>query len=476
MISSWFRFSGSPRGIVLFTLLAVWTAISWALKVEQTGLHVRDLAFAKAIYSGQSIETPAYPMWGYPLLLGIVDNGVVVIQWAILVLLLPLMTDQVASYFKSRNSWLSETGVVVLMSLCLAPWFYLTLSYNNSAMLSLMLMAAYVTLLKTEGDPRRVQVFAISALLLGLAYHFRTEALIVSLAIVATMGLWFLSRGMSWQQVRVVGLFGGLFALCVTPYLIYTKMTVGTPLLSTTNGGAVLYDQLGILPSNPWNIEPTDEFAEAQARGFTDQGAWSLPADREFKRRFFAAIAAHPKAFVLRAVMGLKENLTMGLMLPRIEELLDMDEREGMKVYLARQLLKNSVGMRMNRSEIERAASMGVEMKDIGVRDRALVLVEFVARAFYVALWVALLAAWPIGCLRNGLFTWNSLITSAFLGTLLVISMFIQTGMRPSTTFLPAALVFALQSHAGLFDRRQRQTSPAGKELSAATAGTKAAA
>jgi hypothetical protein len=454
MFTSWLRYYGSPRGVVLLVSLAVWACLSWYLQFEQTGLHKRDLDFAKAIYSGHLIETPAYPMWGYPLLLGLVDNGVIVLQWAVLVCLLPAISSQVMPYFQSRHSRLSETGLTILMSICLIPWFYLTLCYNSSATLSLMLMAAYVTLLRFDSEPHRLRVLGIAGLFLGLAYNFRTEALIVTIAIIAVMGMSFIYRGLSWNRIRAIGLLGGIFAIGVVPYLIYTKMTVGTPLLSTTNGGAVLYDQLGILPNNPWNIEPTDEFAEQEAKSFTDQGAWSLVADREFKKRFFSAIAAHPKAFLMRAISGIKENVTMGLMLPRMEEILNLDERDGMKVYLARQLMKNAVGLRMNRNEIERAAGMGVEMKDIGLRDRTLVLVEFLARVFYVSLWVVLLAAWPIGCYRCGFLSWNSLITSAFLGTLMVLAMFVQTGMRVSTTFLPSAVIFALQAHAGLFDRR----------------------
>lgn len=458
MLSSHLRFYRSPVGACLLISLAIWTSLAWYLKVEQTGLHERDLAFADAIYHGRLADTPAYPMWGYPLVLGLVDNGIVVLQLAILVLLLPLIVDHVDEFFQSRNSRLSRAGLTVGIAVCLMPWFYLTLSYNSSAMLSLMLTAAYVSLLGLDAKGTRPKLFAVSGLLLGLAFNFRTEALLVTLAAAAVMGLAFLIDGLTWKQGRALAMFLGCFAVCVTPYLIYTKIAVGTPLLSTTNGGAVLYDQLGILPNNPWHIEPTDEFAEEQARTFTDQGAWSLEADREFKKRFFAAVAAHPKAFAMRAIMGLKENLMMGLMLPRVEELLNMDEKEGMKVYLARQLMKNSVGLRMNRNEIERAASLGVEMKDIGLRDRVMVWCEFVARTFYVSLWAALLAAWPIGLLRRGLFSWNTLISSAYLGVLMVISMFIQTGMRPSTTFLPAALVFALQAHASLFDRRRVNT------------------
>ena len=323
-------------------------------------------------------------------------------------------------------------------------------------MLSLMLTAAYVSLLHSQGEAHRINSFACAGLFLGLAYNFRTEALIVTAATLGVMGISLIRRGPAWSQIRTIVLMGGIFAICVVPYLIYTKLTVGTALLSTTNGGAVLYDQLGILPNNPWHIEPTDEFAEEESKSFTDQGAWSLVADREFKKRFFAAVAAQPKAFVMRTLAGIKENVTMGLMIPRIEDALNLNETDGMKVYLARQLMKNSVGLRMNKNEIERAAGMGIEMKDVGLLERALVLIEFVARVFYVSLWGALLVAWPIGCYRSGLFSWNSLITSAFLGTLMVLAMFVNTGMRVSTTFLPAALVFALQAHAGLFDQRQK--------------------
>lgn len=460
MLSSHLRFYRSSVGALLLVCLAVWASVAWYLKIEQTGLHKRDLAFADAIYHGRLVETPAYPMWGYPLLLGLIDNGVVVVQLAVLLLLLPLITGHIATIYQDRNSRLSPARLTMLTSACLLPWFYLSLSYNSSAMLSLMLTAGYVTLLSLDAKGNQTLRFAAAGLLLGLAFNFRTEALLVTLAALAVMSLAFLVEGLAWKQGRSLAAFLGCFALCVTPYLIYTKIAVGTPLLSTTNGGAVLYDQLGILPNNPWHIEPTDEFAEEQAKTFTEHGAWSLDADREFKKRFFAAIAAHPKAFAMRAIMGIKENLMMGLMLPRIEDLLNMDEKDGMKVYLARQLMKNSVGLRMNHNEIERAASLGVEMKDIGLRDHVLVWLEFVARTFYVSLWAALLVAWPIGVFRRGLFAWNTLMTSAFLGVLLVISMFIQTGMRPSTTFLPAALVFAMQVHASVFDRRRVPSKP----------------
>ena len=111
MFSSAFRFYRSSQGILLLVLLGIWTSVSWSLKIEQTGLHKRDLAFAKALYSGHLVETPAYPMWGYPLLLGIVDNGVVIVQWAILLMLFPSMVGRVtwSSPVRQRfSSWVSS--------------------------------------------------------------------------------------------------------------------------------------------------------------------------------------------------------------------------------------------------------------------------------------------------------------------------------------------------------------------------------
>jgi hypothetical protein len=46
----------------------------------------------------------------------------------------------------------------------------------------------------------------------------------------------------------------------------------------------------------------------------------------------------------------------------------------------------------------------------------------------------------------------------------MVVAMFINTGMRVSTTFLPVALIFALQAHADLFDRRTARSASATNE------------
>ena len=386
-------------------------------------------------------------MWGYPVLAAILGDALIFVQMLFLAALLPLIIDLALPQIQA-NTRLARVAATSVVLVILFPWIWLSLGYNSSAMLSLLMVSGFVVLVRLPEREHPLTQCAIAGLFFGLAYNFRTEALATAVLVTVAILVRGLATGLWRRALKMSAAFVGVVAAFAAPYVVYTTFVLGVPRLATTNRGAALYFQLGVLPKNPWKIVPNDSFAASEAWEFTDDGPFSLVADEIFTERFRRAVATHPRSFAARALAGLKLCLQRGLYLPRIEELLGLNEFDRIRVDLAREEMKEFFGFRANESDISKAARHGVRMKDVASFHRRLILVETPLRVFYGAAWGALCLLCLIGVFRSGMTSWESLLASAFLSALFLIAMIVATLQRPTTGVLPVALVFALRAHA----------------------------
>ena len=105
-------------------------------------------------------------------------------------------------------------------------------------------------------------------------------------------------------------------AVTMVPWLLYTRNTVGAPLLTSTNGGHVLYIGLGQLPNNPWGITGIDNDpamrAFVDARFGEEESTAGSKADGALRAEFRRLVAEHPVAYVRKMLHSFNAVLTEG--------------------------------------------------------------------------------------------------------------------------------------------------------------------
>lgn len=149
--------------------------------------------------------------------------------------------------------------------------------------------------------------YPCTGIAIGMAFYFRAEFLIWPLII--WMCYAFDTRSLIRPTLRLVPLIAAMLVVML-PWTLWTYQTVGRPMLSTSSSGGSMYQSLGQIPSNPWNIVLDDNWlgGDAVKRGFSSQ--WSPEASEFYARKWRENIAADP-VFFLKTVM--KERLPFAL-------------------------------------------------------------------------------------------------------------------------------------------------------------------
>ena len=304
--------AGARRNAILAFAVTLAGTASFFLGFGKSNLYERDLRFGADLLLSQLPATPGYPMWGYPVLAAILGDALIFVQMLFLAALLPLIIDLALPQIQA-NTRLARVAATSVVLVILFPWIWLSLGYNSSAMLSLLMVSGFVVLVRLPEREHPLTQCAIAGLFFGLAYNFRTEALATAVLVTVAILVRGLATGLWRRALKMAAAFVGVVAAFAAPYVVYTTFVLGVPRLATTNRGAALYFQLGVLPKNPWKIVPNDSFAASEAWEFTDDGPFSLVADEIFTERFRRAVATHPRSFAARALAGLKLCLQRGL-------------------------------------------------------------------------------------------------------------------------------------------------------------------
>jgi 4-amino-4-deoxy-L-arabinose transferase-like glycosyltransferase len=129
----------------------------------------------------------------------------------------------------------------------------------------------------------------------GLACHFRPEFML--LPIVLFLAHWIDKRRLL-KSLAGLAAMEAAFLILWLPWLIWTYHATGRPLLTPTTAGASMYEALGEVPGNPWNILMDDGWVteDATHRGFPSP--WGPQADRFYRAETWKCIREHPSAYL----------------------------------------------------------------------------------------------------------------------------------------------------------------------------------
>ena len=255
---------------------------------------------------------PTFPMWGYGWILLISERKSVLI---ILNDVLALASVWVLIKSIEDTKALSR-GAQVLLQLMIAvclPWYaYHSFEWDQSPTTSLFVMSLCLLasgLLSQKTISRRLLA---SAGLLGLSLNFRSDFYLLPI-IFAAIILAF--EGLSRRGIVRAGVWFGIVYLTLVPWMIYTIHAVGVPLLTSTNGGHVLWIGLGQDPLNRFGVSYADgdplmyriierELGpDAATRCY---GSCSYEADVVLKREFLRTISKQPGDYLDLVVRKLR--------------------------------------------------------------------------------------------------------------------------------------------------------------------------
>ena len=303
---------------------------------------IRDFAYS---YPGQEGAAATYPIWGYPILMAVLNpllgiQGVYILQYILLLVSFWL----VYRYF-DMPGWENPLKMALFHGALIAYAISLSVKWPLAIVAFFLLVFG---LLNQRGR------YGLASLTLLLAIHFRFEALLMW-AIYVVFLLVQIARGhILYQELlqprkSLYGLFllGTCSLILLTSWPLFQYSQHRQLLLGTTNSGGTLYSSLGQLPNNPWNRVFADKSATDYARSQGVESAWGLEGNRVLTRRFLQDVADHPLAFLAKVLYNQVRTLTGGFYSAELRTLSvqrDPEKDEEQKALFA-QYKKNALSL-----------------------------------------------------------------------------------------------------------------------------------
>ena len=268
---------------------------------------IRDFAYS---YPGQEGAAATYPIWGYPILMAVLNpllgiQGVYILQYILLLVSFWL----VYRYF-DMPGWENPLKMALFHGALIAYAMSLSVKWPLAIVAFFLLVFG---LLNQRGR------YGLASLTLLLAIHFRFEALLMW-AIYVVFLLVQIARGhilyreLLQPRKSLYGLFllGTCSLILLTSWPLFQYSQHRQLLLGTSNSGGTLYSGLGQLPNNPWNRIFADKSATDYARSQGVEDAWGLEGNRVLTRRFLQDVSEHPLAFIAKVLYNQVRILTGG--------------------------------------------------------------------------------------------------------------------------------------------------------------------
>ena len=254
-----------------------------------------------------------FPMWGYGWLLAVTTS-----RWVLLLGQCLLAVAAAWSFLLVlerldvlRGRPLRFAKAVLVVSL---PWYVshaLRWPYSEASSLLLGSIALLALAVRRPGVPYRL--VALSGLLFGLALNFRSDYVALPVLLVAVVVV--LGRERVELLKRMAG-WVAVAAVTLAPWMAYSARATGRPLVTSTNGGHVLYISLGQLAGNPWGITPFDGdprmHRELDAHFGRHVSSLTYASDGYLRSRFVHLVLAHPAAWLRKDARNALHTLTDG--------------------------------------------------------------------------------------------------------------------------------------------------------------------
>ncbi|MCB4756449.1 MAG: hypothetical protein LHV69_05345 [Elusimicrobia bacterium] len=279
--------------------------LNWRAKVMR-GILPNYLQF-KSVFSswfqptGSAPDPLTFPMWGYGWLLFFTENKLIL-------LLFQLALGLFSTWFLIRDlekCKLGSPGMILSIKFLMViafPWYALhSLQWPHSPTVSLMVLSFVLFLRFSEASSKSIFLPIISGALFGISLNFRSDFIFIPLLFLI---LSLLLRGSGPSLVRAVMWVLSVYIMLL-PWAFYTHKVTGHYLMTSTNGGAVLYCGLGQLPGNKWGITVSDEdpsMVRLLRERFGDNINYvSYEASQLLKKEFFRLVREDPKEFLRKA-------------------------------------------------------------------------------------------------------------------------------------------------------------------------------
>lgn len=312
---------------------------------------------------------PTFPMWGYAFVAPVLGRqGSQIAQLGLyisLVVFLVLAADRICKPLRINKS-------LLIALLCLPSFsaiFATTTPYPVAIFFQTMSLCLYVASFHVmhwwrsdqgyKAGVRRTLICCLmqsgSGLLAGLTLNFRSDYMyfFAGLPLISLVYLSVDSRKFSTDLKRILkaatfsalAFYFSLF-LTISPWIEYTRIATGRPLLGSTNTGHVFFLGLGQLPGNPWGITTADADPEKKKllESFNELSSLNFTGDQVMREGFIREVRRHPFHYILKCMIGAVRVTLGGIYIPEFFENVDCTafSGEGKIVNSCREFIKDS--------------------------------------------------------------------------------------------------------------------------------------
>ena len=275
--------------------VAFWTmvflAIIWALASLLDRQDVQPIRNAY-IMTGDGLAS--FPMWGYSLLIRLLGSVTAVV--ALQSVLGAFATAALMVRLNGLAPGLKRITTALFLSSL--PWLsFMAYAYQmpiSSAFVILALLALEMAI-----RSGRITWGIVAGILCGVGQNFRSELLLLPGAVLIAI---FILSKMQWfrcASIKPLAVGAGVALMLQIPWALNCHFNAGRFSLSESNLGHVVFIGLAKLPSNPWNIEPSDGFAqETVDKAGLNCSSLSFQGGNFLKHKFVEAVRQCPPAYV----------------------------------------------------------------------------------------------------------------------------------------------------------------------------------
>lgn len=347
-----------PIGDPSKTSILFWASTSAAMgfltnlnNTTMSGLLDYYFAYHRILFghtppSGTSL--PTFPMWGYAVVAPVLGRtGSQMIQlgfYISLVVFLILAIDRVCKPLRTNKKLLlallslpSFSAIFATITPYPIAIFFQTTSlclYAASFRIIQLSRANKICKIGIKGTLACCLMQSLSGLLAGLTLHFRSDYMyffaglpLISwlyLAVDSRKSLAGLKKTMKTAIFSTLVFYFSLF-LTISPWIQYTRIATGKPLLGSTNTGHVFFIGLGQLPGNPWGITTADADPKKKKilESFNERSSLNYTGDQVMRDGFIREVIRHPFHYFLKCMLGAIRVTLGGIYIPEFFENID---------------------------------------------------------------------------------------------------------------------------------------------------------
>lgn len=349
LMSSFGTLTEFDRKVLLASALTVVVLLAAHLSIGPNELQLGHIDLGKKILEGSPGRhpSPAYPMPAYAALSAFFGPWRLVVTslagLAALAWLLSLLDTA-----GTRPSLLVYGGVV--------SYAAMITSWNDHALWLCILVCIVASYIKLGTSSFRSG--ALAGLLWGALYHVRSDAfLLIVIFTVLHMLLRLIARRRINYRFHAAAF--AVFFMLFVPWGLYTKSTIGKISIGTTNGWAVIYLGLGLVPNNRYGLEHMDEFAADAARAIGEPTPWSSRSGDFFRDEVRKIVIGDPAYVLQRIVWGFHYFIRGGVYLPDIRKAVSRTSADYAHLLNVSQDVRQAVGLHKELHPKELAEARG---------------------------------------------------------------------------------------------------------------------